>query len=315
MESLTFSSWVLIRVDCVKSVQLGISPLSWTNDVLEELGGDIPLERCLSEASKAGYQGIELGRKFPRDAHLLTPLLSAYDLQLISGWYSGFLAERSIEEEYKAVRNYAGFLSELGARVMVYGECGCMPGATPLDEPLSKSPSLSCIDSLAYAERVALFSEKLESDFGIGLAYHYHLMMLVETSEEIDTFFSQTGDNVGIVLDTGHSAAGGADDIEIIARWGSRIKHIHLKDIRAGVLKNIRDKDESFNNGVRAGMFTIPGDGDLDFSPVVDFVNKSNYTGWLVVEAEQDPVKAPPFETVKRAFNYVTSQFSFKDIV
>lgn len=112
----------------MKRVQLGVSPLSWTNDVLEDLGGDIPLERCLTEAANAGYQGIELGRKFPRDAPLLKPLLKAHDLQLISGWYSGFLAERSVEAEYKAVRNYAEFLSELGTRVMVYGECGVHAG-------------------------------------------------------------------------------------------------------------------------------------------------------------------------------------------
>jgi inosose dehydratase len=288
-------------------VRLGVSPLSWTNDVLEDLGGDTPLEQCLAEAAQAGYQGIELGRKFPRDAAVLGPLLRHYGLELASGWHSGLLAERSVDEELKAVRSHAELLVKLGTSVMVYGEVGGMPGEAPLDAPLSHSPSLSGINGSEYAERVTTFAEALQAGYGLGLAYHYHLMMLVETWPEIEAFFSQTGEQVGMLLDTGHAAAAGADLTRIISRFGQRINHIHLKDVRADVLERVRRADESFNNGVRMGMFTVPGDGNLDFSPVADFVKNTDYTGWLVVEAEQDPTKAPPLDVVTRANKFVNS--------
>ena len=133
-------------------LQWGVSPLCWTNDVLEDLGGDIPLDTCLREAREAGYQGIELGRKFPRQAETLGPLLAAADLRLASGWYSGLLAERSVEAELEAVREHAQLLRQLGARVMVYGECGQLPGETPLDEPISLSPPLSRVSLAARAK-------------------------------------------------------------------------------------------------------------------------------------------------------------------
>ncbi|MDQ2695122.1 MAG: myo-inosose-2 dehydratase [Pseudomonadota bacterium] len=288
-------------------VRLGVSPLSWTNDVLEDLGGDTPLEQCLAEAAQAGYQGIELGRKFPRDPAVLGPLLQGYGLQLASGWHSGRLAEQSVAEELEAVRPHARLLTALGAPVMVYGEVGGMPGAAPLDEPLSLSPALNGIDGGQYARRVTEFARKLQEDYGLGLAYHYHLMMLVETWPEIEAFFSQTGEAVGMLLDTGHAVAAGARLPDIIARFGNRINHIHLKDVRAEVLAQVRQTDDSFNDGVRLGMFTVPGDGSVDFAPVADFVRNSGYRGWLVVEAEQDPAKAPPLEAVSRASRFVKS--------
>lgn len=110
-----------------EQLRWGVSPLCWTNDVLEDLGGDIPLDTCLREAREAGYQGIELGRKFPRQAATLGPLLAAADLRLASGWYSGMLADRSVEAELEAVREHAQLLRQLGAKVMVYGECGYYP--------------------------------------------------------------------------------------------------------------------------------------------------------------------------------------------
>ncbi len=290
-----------------KRVRLGVSPLSWTNDVLEDLGGETPLEQCLAEAAQAGYEGIELGRKFPRDPAVLGPLLRDHGLELASGWHSGLLAERSVVEELKAVRPHAELLVKLGASVMVYGEVGGMPGEAPLDEPLSRSPALSGINGSAYAGRVTAFAQALQTDYGLGLAYHYHLMMLVETWPEIEAFFLQTGDSVGMLLDTGHAAAAGADLGRIISRFGPRINHIHLKDLRADVMERVRQTDESFNNAVRMGMFTVPGDGDLDFSPVADFVKSTAYSGWLIVEAEQDPTKAPPLEVVTRANGFVKS--------
>ena len=285
-------------------VRLGISPLSWTNDVLHDLGDEIPLEVCLKEASEIGYEGVELGRKFPRDPQVLRPKLSEYGLELAAGWYSGYLAERSVEEEWHAVLDQVALLRGCGTRILVYGECGKMPGNADLDLPMSLSPALTSVDLSSYARKMEDFADRLQEQ-GLTLAYHHHLMMLVERGEEIAAFCDATNDSVGLLLDTGHATAAGADYTEILRRFGSRIVHIHLKDVRRNVLKRILETDASFNSGVREGFFTVPGDGDVDFAELARFVRTSDYRGWVIVEAEQDPAKATPKVYAEKAYRFV----------
>lgn len=291
-------------------LRLGINPLSWTNDVIEEFGDDTPLETFLREAAECGYQGVEMGRKFPREAAILKPLLAEYDLALASGWYSGFLAERDVETELEAVAEHADLLAACGARVMVYGECGLMPGDAPLDEPLSRTPAVPRGDWAAYGERLTRFAEELKVRHGVELAYHAHLMMVVESEAEIDALMAHTDEAVGLLFDAGHVVAGGGDMAGLLARHGRRINHLHLKDIRRDVMTRIRREDISFNRGVREGMFTVPGDGDLDFSPLLDFACSPDYRGWLIIEAEQDPAKAPPRAMASTAYRHLTQRLA-----
>ena len=285
-------------------IKLGVSPLSWTNDVLAELGGDIPLETCLADAADIGYEGVELGRKFPREGRQLSSILANYGLRLIGGWYSGFLSERSVEEEWKAAADHVRLLKECGSEVFVYAEMGLITDASPWDEPLSKRPTLKQIELSAYAQRLAEFSVRLK-EAGITLAYHYHLKMIVERAEDIDAFCEATSEEVGLLLDTGHAYAAGADYAEILRKFGSRVVHIHLKDVRRDVLERARKNDWSFNTAVREGMFTVPGDGNIDFSEIGKFLRTSGYCGWIVVEAEQDPAKAPPKLFTEKAYQFI----------
>ena len=142
------------------------------------------------------------------------------------------------------------------------------------------------------------------------MAYHHHLMMVAETFDEVSRLFDATGREVGLLLDTGHADAGGFDYPKLIGRFGDRIVHIHLKDVRGDVMADVRRTDRSFNDGVRAGMFTVPGDGRIDFAPLARFVRESGYRGWLVVEAEQDNTKAPPRAAVTRAFDTIVGLFA-----
>jgi inosose dehydratase len=299
----------MAKGNLLPGILLGVSPLSWTNDVLTELGGDIPLETCLQEAAEIGYEGVELGRKFSRDGQKLSSILSSYGLRLVGGWHSGFLTERSVEEEWKAAAEHVRLLMDCGSQVLVYGECGLMTGASPWDEPLSKRPNLRASEFSAYAGRLGEFAIRLKGT-GITLAYHHHLKMLVERAEEIDAFCESTRDEVGLLLDTGHAYAAGADYAEIIRKFGSRIVHIHLKDVRCDTLERARKNDWSFNSAVREGMFTVPGDGDIDFSAIGEFLRTSGYRGWVVVEAEQDPAKAPPKLYTEKAYHYVKELLS-----
>jgi inosose dehydratase len=285
-------------------VQLGVSPLSWTNDVLAELGGDIPLEVCLKDAADIGYEGVELGRKFPRTGSELLPKLSTYGLRLIGGWHSGYLSERSVEAEWKAAVDHVRLLEECGSRVLVYGECGMMAGDSPWDESLNQGPDLKAIDLPDYAIKLSEFAVRL-NDRGVKLAYHYHLKMLVEKAEEIRALCESTRQEVGLLLDTGHAYAAGADYGEILRRFGDRVVHIHLKDVRREVLEQARRNNASFNTAVRDGIFTVPGDGNVDFSEIGKFIRSSGYSGWVVVEAEQDPAKAAPRLYAEKAYQYV----------
>src|SRR5258708_1360161 len=290
-------------------IHLGVSPLSWTNDVLTELGGDIPLETCLKDAAEVGYAGVELGRKFPRNGQKLYSILSSYGLRLVGGWHSGFLTERSVEEEWKAAADHVRLLKDCGSQILVYGECGLMAGASPWDEPLSKRPHLKPSEFSAYAGKLSEFAVRLK-ETGITLAYHHHVNMLVERDAVIEALCESTGEEVGLLLDTGHAYAASVDYAEIIRKFGARVVHIHLKDVRRDTLVRARKSDWSFNSAVREGMFTVPGDGDIDFSAIREFVRTSGYRGWVVVEAEQDPAKAPPRLYTERAYHYVEELLS-----
>lgn len=290
-------------------VRLGVSPLSWTNEVLDELGGDIPLETCLSQASANGYQGVELGKKFPQHAEDVRAVLDGYGLKLASGWYSGFLAERDVNAEMLAVSDHARRLRGAGAEIMVYGPVGKMAPDAPLDAPMSTRRVLDPGELRAYAQRLREFEKRLFGEFGLAMAYHPHLMMVVETFDEISRLMDTA--QCGLLLDTGHAYAAGFDYQLLIERFGDRISHIHLKDVRASRLRKVRDDDLSFNDAVRAGMFTVPGDGDVDFGPLARFVKSSGYRGWLVVEAEQNPAlpEGDPASATRRAFDHITTLF------
>jgi inosose dehydratase len=292
-----------------KGVRLGVSPLSWVNDVLEDLGADIPLEACLADAASVGYQGVELGRKFPREAGALAPLLKQHGLALASGWHSGFLAERSVAAEIEAVAPHARLLKALGAEVMVYGPCGRMAPGAPLDISMTKRVTLTGDEAAAYADRLAEFDKRLNGEYGIKMGYHHHLMMVVQDFDEVCRVLDRA--RCGLLVDTGHAAAAGFDYAKLLDRFGDLVTHIHLKDVRLDRMARVRSEDLSFNAGVRSGMFTVPGDGGLDFAPVAKFVKASGYRGWLVVEAEQDPARpeAEPKAATTRAFNLITSLF------
>ncbi len=287
------------------SIKIGVSPLSWTNEVLRHLGDNISAAECLSQAHKAGYSGIEMGRKLPSTVEKLSPLLGRYGLALVSGWHSGFLTERSVEEEIIAVRPLAELFQAMECNVLVYGECGYMVTCEPFNAPMPSRLKLDVVNLPVYALKLSEFARHLNKIYGLRLAFHHHLMTVVETLDEITALFNLTGPEVGLLLDTGHAFAAGFDYTKLLDRFGDLICHIHLKDVRKQVLDGIRPNNQSFNQAILQGMFTVPGDGDLDFCPIADFVKTSGYDGWLVVEAEQDPKLAPPFKTVSRARTFI----------
>jgi len=282
------------------SVRLGISPIGWSNDDMPELGGATPLETCLDEARLAGFEGIELGHKFPRDPAVLRAILERHGLSLISGWYSGRLLERSVAEEIAAIESHRALLAAMGCAVLVYAET---TGSIAADRTrrLSSRPRLGAADWRDLGSRLSEFAEQL-SRRGIRLAYHHHMGTVVENEAEIDRLMASTGNSVILLLDTGHLVFAGADPARLARRYGPRINHAHCKDVRRDVLARIRAADASFLDGVLDGVFTVPSDGCINFGELLAALAAVHYSGWLVVEAEQDPKKAHPLTYATMGF-------------
>lgn len=286
------------------AIRIGINPLTWTNDDLPELGADTPLETCLSEGAEAGYEGFELGNKFPRDAAVLGPILDSHGLSLVSGWYSSNLLERSVAEEIQAVQSHLQLLRTLGSTVMVFAETtDAVHGM--MDRPVSSRPCMSETQWALFTGRLEEMADYLSGE-GVEMAYHHHMGTVVETQEDIDRMMSATGPSVGLLLDTGHLTYAGGDPVKAIRDHGSRINHVHCKDIRPEILRASLDGNRSFMNSVLAGVFTVPGDGCIDYRDVYAALQKFNYSGWLVVEAEQDPAIATPLKYAKMGYSHLS---------
>ena len=284
-------------------VRLGISPIGWSNDDLPELGGDTPLDTCLAEARQAGFAGIELGHKFPSDPAVLRPILEGHRLALISGWYSGRLLDRSVKEELAAIEAHRALLVAMGCHVLVYAETS---GVGDRRRPLSSRPRLRDEEWRDFGGRLTDLANYLARG-GIKLAYHHHMGTVVENEAEIDRLMAATGDSVGLLLDTGHLAFAGADPAAVAYRHGRRITHVHCKDVRDDVLAWVQATDASFLDAVVAGVFTVPGDGSIEFAGVLEALALAEYHGWLVVEAEQDPVRAPPLAYARLGFAHLSA--------
>ncbi|WP_192036463.1 myo-inosose-2 dehydratase [Halomonas sp. YLGW01] len=274
------------------TIRLGINPLTWTNDDLPSLGGDTPLETCLTEGREAGFSGFELGQKFPRTPDALSKVLGDHDLSLVSGWYSSRLLERSPEEEIEAVKDHLNLLKQCGAKVMVFCEVShCIHGDQ--SRPVSRRPTLGEDDWARLTEGLNVVGDYLKEQ-GVHMAYHHHLGTVVESQADVERLMDSTRDSVGLLLDFGHLVGAGGDPLATAKRYASRIKHVHCKDMRFPVLNELRNRDKSFLDGVLDGLFTVPGDGNIDFLPALNVLRESDYQGWLVVEAEQDPKVADP---------------------
>jgi inosose dehydratase len=284
-------------------LKIGINPLTWTNDDMPELGGDTPLETCLAEAKQAGYDGVELGNKFPRDAAKLRPILARHGLSLVSGWYSGHLLERSPAAEIEAVEAHLSLLSAMGCATMVFAEVsGCIHGDRTTK--LSRRPRLDDKGWRRLATGLNEVARHLQRR-GVRMAYHHHMGTVIETADEIDRLMMMTGPDVGLLLDTGHLAYAGGDPVAAARRHGERIAHVHCKDVRRDVLAAASQADSSFLDAVLAGVFTVPGNGCVDYPRVFEALAASGYRGWLVVEAEQDPAKAHPLTYARMGHAYL----------
>jgi inosose dehydratase len=274
------------------SIRFGVSPIAWINDDLPALGGNTPLESVLEEARDVGFTGIELGGKFPKDPHVLQGLLNRYRLRLVGGWYSANLLTRSAAAEIQALQSHLALLKAMSCSVFILAETS---NATHCDQgrALSATPRLADSRWDEFGKKLTDVADYL-AQAGLRMAYHHHLGTVVESQQDLDRLLTSTGRSVGLTVDTGHAALGGIDTLALIRDHALRIAHVHCKDIRTSVFHRVKSESKSFLSGVIGGMFTVPGDGDLEFAAVMQALAKIGYAGWIIVEAEQDPAVANP---------------------
>jgi inosose dehydratase len=281
------------------AIEIGINPITWSNDDLPELGGDISLETCLTETRLAGFAGTEQGGKFPRSAAELGPILSAHGLKLVSGWFSGGILLRDVDAEFEAALPHLTLLRDLGCKHVVYADTSRR--SDDLFQPLSRRPRLAEGDWVAYGRKLTALAERMAA-FGVGMAFHHHMGTIVQTAEDIDRLVATTGDAVGLLFDSGHCLFADADPLTVLQRHLPRVVHVHCKDVRRDVLAQVLASDQSFMQAVLDGVFTVPGDGCIDFASLLRVLKAREYAGWLVVEAEQDPRKAHPLTYAKMGY-------------
>ena len=286
------------------SVKLGIAPIAWSNDDMPELGGETPLEQCLSEASEAGFSGIESGGKFPKQSEKLIPLLEKYKLNLCSGWYGANLRKYTVKEEIALIQQQLKLFKDCNSPCVVFAE---VSGSIAGDQsrPLSTRPQMDDDMWKNFCKKISEMGKYLQ-DQGMPLAYHHHMGTVIETQKDTERLLENTGDEVKLTLDTGHMLFAGGNSIKVISDYKERLAHVHCKDMRKNILDKSLKNDLSFREAFLEGAFTVPGDGCIDYKPLLNFLKKNNYSGWLVVEAEQDPSKANPFEYAKIGYKYLS---------
>ncbi|KTD60485.1 myo-inosose-2 dehydratase [Legionella shakespearei] len=287
-------------------IKLGIAPINWCNDDDPNLGKEISFEQCISEMARAGYTGTELGNKYPREISVLKEALSYQGLQLSSAWFSTYFTESERHDEtLSRFLEHLSFMKAMGAEFINICECGHaiqgadLPVISPHKPEFSETQWRSLIQGIHTLGRIA-------HDHQMNLVYHYHAGTGVYSENEIDYLMEHTSPALlSLLLDTGHAVFAGVDPLSLVRKYGERIRYVHLKDIRAEVLQQVESEQMNFMDAVRAGVFTVPGDGCIDFAPVLNALREYQYKGWMIVEAEQDPAKAPPLEYAQKAMEYL----------
>ena len=275
-----------------KKIRFGVSPIAWANDDMPELGGHTPLESILRDIEELGFEGVELGGKFPRDAATLKPLLQGYGIDLIGGWYSGSLLVQDAQAEIAALQPHLELLKAMGSTVFVFAETSNAVHGDKIT-PLDGTPRLTASEWILFGARMTEVADYIQAQ-GIRFAYHHHLGTVVERAEDLQAFLDNTGPSVGLTLDTGHAALGGVDSLHVIRNHPARVAHVHCKDVRWETFAAAQKSGSSFLGGVLSGMFTVPGDGGLDYAEIMRALKAIDYSGWIVIEAEQDPKLADP---------------------
>lgn len=290
-------------------VKLGIAPIAWTNDDMPDLGKENTFEQCVSEMALAGFTGSEVGNKYPKDPEVLKKALELRGVEICNQWFSSFLITKPFEEVEKEFRAQLAFLKAMGAKVIGASEQSHSVQGQ-MDTPIfGHKYEMNDEEWDTFCTGMNKLGKIAKEEYGIALTFHHHMGTVVQSLAEVDRMMENTyPEYVSLLFDTGHFTYCGEDPLEVVKKYVHRIKHVHLKDIRPEVVEQVKKENMSFLAGVRAGAFTIPGDGCINYDPIFKVLEDAGYEGYMVVEAEQDPAKANPLEYAIRARKFIAEK-------
>lgn len=288
-----------------EKVLLGVAPIAWTNDDMPDLGKENTFEQCISEMALAGYKGTEVGGKYPKDVNVLKKALELRGLKVCNCWFSSFLISRPLKETVDAFVAQTDFLKAMGAGIIGVSEQSYSIQGKMAQPVFEGKYVMNDEEWDALCGGLNMLG-KVAEDKGMALTFHHHMGTVVQTVEEVERLMRCTDPQyVNLLFDSGHLSYADEDPVYVLRKYAGRIKHVHLKDIRSEVVRQVREEGLSFLSGIRKGTFTVPGDGDVDFEPIFNILEEKGYEGWVVVEAEQDPAIANAFEYAKKAREYI----------
>lgn len=286
-------------------VKLGVCCTLWWNDDFPTIDVGISFGQAVSEMALAGFQGCSIGHKYPSDADELKAALDLRGLSVSEPWTSTYFTIGNMRQKtISAFEETLARIRALGGTELVVAEFGASSHLLPVDvfanRPVFTDAQWDALTSgLNELGRIA-------DSAGMKLSYHHHMGTGVMNRPDIDRLMSSTDpDLVHLLLDTGHIAFAGDDPLELARAYADRIGHVHLKSVRPEVVSRVREEGLSFQEAIQLGVFTVPGDGAIDFRPILEVLADAHYQGWLVVEAEQDPNRAVPLEYAKKARAYL----------
>lgn len=286
-------------------IRIGTAPMNWNNDDLPDLRPKIPIAQALKEMVEAGYEGTEYGTGLPSDPKSLKAMLAPHGLALASMfcWVSLEDQEKQPDEIERAM-GIARTLSAMEVRELILGMRGssqriALAGRVPVDGSagLTEKQWRTLAGGI---HRLARLCEPL----GVRLAVHPHAGSYVETRAELERLFQVSDPKaLGLCVDAGHLVYGGADPVEVVESFASRVSYIHIKDVDAAVLGQARERGYSFLDALRAFIFCELGKGCLKLRELMDALRKVGFSGWIIVE--QDTSRLPPLETARRNRRYL----------
>lgn len=292
-----------------EKVKLGIAPIAWTNDDMPDLGKENTFEQCVSEMALAGFTGSEVGNKYPKDVDVLKKALKLRGVEICNAWFSTFLISKPYEETEAEFEKHVAFLAAMGAKVVGVSEQSYSTQGR-LDNPIFENRHMMNDEEWKLlCDGLNRLGKLSKEKYGVALTFHHHMGTVVQMADEVERMMAGTDpEYVSLLFDSGHFAYCGEDPLAMVTKYADRIKHVHLKDIRPEVVEKVKAEKMSFLDGVRAGAFTIPGDGCINFDPIFKVLEDSGYEGYMVVEAEQDPAKANPLEYAIRARKFIAEK-------
>ena len=290
--------------DVKNDIKWGIAPIGWRNDDIPSIGKENNLQQLLSDIVVAGFDGTEVGGFFPAPEKLNYEL-KLRNLHIAGQLFSSYIIRDGIEKASEAFEKHCQFLKAVNAPVAVVSEQTYTIQRSDTANIFTDKPHFTDKEWDEVCQGLNHYGE-IAAKYGIKVAYHHHMGTGIQTKEETDRLMANTDpDKVGLLFDTGHIYVSDGDYMSLLNDHIDRVVHVHFKDVRKKQEDDSRAKGLTFQQAFLNGMFTVPGDGDLDFKPVFKKLVENNYKGWIVVEAEQDPDKANPLEMARIARKYI----------